>query len=81
LKDARRALKILGQIAEKPVIELLGHPDPSMRIEACKIMQAIGTQKSIEALKNQVDTEESDVVKQLISETQTGIEQKLTDKE
>ncbi|WP_198000213.1 HEAT repeat domain-containing protein [Gimesia alba] len=81
LKDARRALKIMGPIAEKPVLELLSHPDSSMRIEACKILQAIGTQEAIEALKKQTETEESDVVKKLISETQTDIEKKITSQE
>ena len=78
VKDARRALKILGEIAEKPVINLLNHPESSMRIEACKILQSIGTQKALDALQKQSETEESDVVKRLISETQTDIEKNLT---
>ncbi|QDU06749.1 HEAT repeat domain-containing protein [Gimesia aquarii] len=78
LKDARQALKIMGQIAEKPVIRLLNHPNSSLRIEACKILQSIGTQEAVEALKIRAEVEESNVVKQLLSETQAGIQSKLS---
>ncbi|QDT94668.1 HEAT repeat domain-containing protein [Gimesia aquarii] len=81
LKDARQALKIMGQIAEKPVIRLLNHPDSSLRIEACKILQSIGTQEAVEALKIRAEVEESNVVKQLLSETQAGIQTKLSNPE
>lgn len=81
MKDARRALRIMGQIAEKPVIKLLNDPESSLRIEACNILQSIGTQEAVEALKKQSESEESSVVKQLISETQTGIEKKLSTQE
>ncbi|MCA9017596.1 MAG: HEAT repeat domain-containing protein, partial [Planctomycetaceae bacterium] len=81
MKDARRALRLMGEIAEKPVIKLLNHPDSSLRIEACNILQSIGTQEAVEALKKQAETEESSVVKQLISETQSGIEKKLSTRE
>lgn len=78
MKDARRALRLMGEIAEKPVIKLLNDPDTSLRIEACNILQSIGTREAIEALKKLAETEESNVVKQLISKTQTGIEKKLS---
>lgn len=81
LKDARLALKIMGQIAEKPVIQLLNHPNSSLRIEACKILQSIGSQKAVDALTARVEVEESSVVKQLLSETQAGIQKKLANPE
>ncbi|WP_339730229.1 HEAT repeat domain-containing protein [uncultured Gimesia sp.] len=81
LKSARQSLKIMGQIAEKPVIQLLNDPNSSMRIEACNILQSIGTQKAVEALKKQAETEESSVVKQQMSETQADIEKELTTQE
>lgn len=76
MKAARTSLKFLGELGEKPVIKLLEHPDDSLRIEACKILQAIGTQDSIEALKKRAEIEDSPVIKRLISETQTKINQK-----
>ncbi|WP_291171388.1 HEAT repeat domain-containing protein [Gimesia sp.] len=76
MKDARTALKIMGSIAEKPVLRLLDDPDSSMRIEACNILQAIGTRESIDALKKRAEVEESSVVKQQLMETQAEIEKK-----
>jgi len=73
MKKARTSLRIMGEIAEKPVIKLLNHPESSMRIEACKILQSIGTQESIAALKKQAELEDSKVIKNLISETQAKI--------
>lgn len=81
MKDARRALRFMGQIAEKPVIKLLNHPDSSLRIEACKILQSIGSEEAIAALQKQAETEESSVVKQLISETQTEIKKNMATSE
>ncbi len=75
-KVAITSLRIMGEIAEKPVINLLNHPDSSMRIEACKILQSIGTQEAVAALKKLAETEKSAVIKQLISETQTEINKK-----
>ncbi|MFK7778788.1 MAG: HEAT repeat domain-containing protein [Gimesia sp.] len=75
-KKAFTALRILGKIAEKPVSDLLNDPDSSMRMEACKLLQSIGTQESIPALKKQAEIEESSVVKRLISETQDEINKK-----
>ena len=82
MKDARRALRFMGEIAEKPVIKLLNHPDSSLRIEACNILQSIGTQEALDALQKQAEIEDSIVVKQLLSKTQTDIKKKLatTDK-
>lgn len=77
MKDARTALKIMGTIAEKPVLRLLDDPDSSMRIEACNILQAIGTRESIDALKKRVEAEESKVVKRQLEKTQAEIEKKL----
>ncbi|MCA9004005.1 MAG: HEAT repeat domain-containing protein [Planctomycetaceae bacterium] len=77
MKDARTALKIMGTIAEKPVLRLLDDPDKDMRIEACNILQAIGTQKSIDALKKRIEVEELKVVKLQLEKTQEEIEKKL----
>lgn len=45
-KDASKALQALGSPAEKAVIPLLQHADWFVRLEACKILKAIGTQES-----------------------------------
>tara|TARA_R110002095_G_scaffold185089_1_gene162334 strand:- start:1504 stop:3015 length:1512 start_codon:yes stop_codon:yes gene_type:complete len=77
MKDARRALRFMGEIAEKPVIALLNHPDSALRIEACIILESIGTQAAVAALQQQAEIEESSVVKQQMSKAQTEIKQKL----
>ncbi len=76
-KHARTAIRIMGQIAEKPVINLLNDPDPSIRIETCKILQYIGGQEALAALALRAETEESSVIKDLISQTQSEIQKKL----
>ncbi len=77
MKDARTALKIMGTIAEKPVLRLLDDPDKDMRIEASNILQAVGTQESIDALKKRIEVEESKVVKRQLEKTQEEIQKKL----
>jgi len=49
-----------------------------MRIEACNILQAIGTQESVDALKKRIEVEESKVVKRQLEKAQEEIEKKLT---
>jgi hypothetical protein len=48
--QAEQALKALGPPAEEPVIGLLGARDNDTRRHACRILQEIGTAKSIPAL-------------------------------
>lgn len=79
-RDARRALQIMGEIAEKPVLQLLNDPDSSLRIEACNILQSIGTAEAIAALQERVETEENDVVKEQLLRAQAKIEKKLAGK-
>lgn len=78
MKDARRALRILGEIAEKPVIQLLNDPDSSMRIEACNILQSIGTAAAIAALKQRAENEDNAIVKKLLAETELKIQKRLS---
>lgn len=76
LRDARRALLLMGSIAEKPVIQLLHHPDSSMRIEACRILQSIGTEATLATLDELIESEESDVARQVMAETKSDIKKK-----
>lgn len=76
-KHARTAIRIMGSIAEKPVIELLNDPDPSLRIETCKVLQYIGGKEALDALKARAEIENSKVIKDLISQTQSEIQKKL----
>jgi HEAT repeat protein len=49
--NARKALEVMGPVAEKPVAALLGHSDYLVRREACDILRAIGTPDSTAALQ------------------------------
>jgi hypothetical protein len=53
---ALRALRVLGRAAEDATIALLADPDPEVRDGARKILGAIGSAKSIEALEKAQDT-------------------------
>jgi S1-C subfamily serine protease len=48
---AARALQAIGSKAEKAVLPLLQHSDLFVRVEACKILEVIGTKEAIPALK------------------------------
>jgi len=48
---AARALKAAGPRTEPAVLSLLGHSDRAVRMEACRILGAIGTDKSLESLR------------------------------
>jgi beta-lactamase regulating signal transducer with metallopeptidase domain len=47
---ASAALKAIGPAAERPVIAALSHEDWPVRLEACHILQEIGTRASLPAL-------------------------------
>lgn len=47
---ASTALKAMGSGAEDAVVKYLNHRDVFVRMEACKILQAIGTKKCVPAL-------------------------------
>ena len=49
-REASAALQEFGPAAEKPVIKYLQDKDKNNRIEACKILKAIGTKNSLAAL-------------------------------
>jgi hypothetical protein len=51
-QDAARFLKAMGPAAEDAVIAQLKAPDEWTRKDACEVLQAIGTKKSIPALEN-----------------------------
>jgi HEAT repeat protein len=48
---AAEALKALGSKAEKAVVSCLDHPEWIVRLEACKVLEAIGTKESKAALE------------------------------
>jgi HEAT repeat protein len=50
-KAASEALQNLGPAAEASVLNYVGHPDASVRQEACKILAAIGTKASLPTLR------------------------------
>ena len=41
----------MGDVAEKPVLPLLKNMEWTVRMSACEILAAVGTSRSIEALK------------------------------
>jgi len=79
-REVRRSLQFMGEIAEKPIIQLLNDPDSSLRIEACNLLNSIGTEAAVVALKQRLETEDNTLVKQQMTETQAMIEKKLATK-
>jgi HEAT repeat protein len=50
-EHAARALKALGPQAERVVLEYLGNANPSVRLDACNVLQSIGTIASVRPLQ------------------------------
>ncbi len=46
-----RALRALGPVAEGPVLPLLSHKTAAVRLEACRVLEAVGTKEALPALK------------------------------
>jgi HEAT repeat protein len=46
-----KALKTMAAVAEKAVVKQLSHPDWATRLEACKVLQEVGTRASVAALQ------------------------------
>lgn len=49
-KEASKALKAMGSIAEPVVLTFLGNVNPNIVIEACQILEVIGTKDSVKPL-------------------------------
>ncbi|MFZ9793686.1 MAG: HEAT repeat domain-containing protein, partial [Gemmataceae bacterium] len=49
--DAVNALKAMGPMAEEAVLPYLDDRDAFVQMEACKVLEAIGTEKSIEKIR------------------------------
>jgi hypothetical protein len=49
--NAAKALETMGPVAEKAVLPFLTNPDAQVKVEACHILKAIGTQDSVAALQ------------------------------
>jgi HEAT repeat protein len=49
-REASKSLKAMGSIAEPAILTFLGNVNPNLRIEACRILEAIGTKESVKAL-------------------------------
>lgn len=62
--DAAAALKAIGKPAEKPVSRLLQDRDWGVRLEACRILQEVGTQDSLESLEAAAARDENPLVRQ-----------------
>jgi HEAT repeat protein len=50
-EGARKALETMGPVAEKAVVQKLKNPDADVRIEACHILEGIGTKGCLAALR------------------------------
>jgi S1-C subfamily serine protease len=46
-----KALRAMGPAAEKEVRQLLGRPEAAVRAEACRLLGAVGTERSVPALE------------------------------
>jgi HEAT repeat protein len=49
--DAVNALKAMGPMAEEAVLPYLDDRDAFVQMEACKVLESIGTEKSIEKIR------------------------------
>jgi len=49
--DAVNALKAMGPMAEDAVLPYLEDRDAFVQMEACKVLEAIGTEKSMEKIR------------------------------
>jgi HEAT repeat protein len=50
-EKARQALESMGPVAEPAVLPLLNAADAQTRVEACAVLKAVGTKKSVPALE------------------------------
>lgn len=48
---AKDALLQMGSVAEEAVLKLVQHDDPAIRQQACQILAAIGTRRSVSVLR------------------------------
>jgi hypothetical protein len=71
--NARKALEAMGSVAEKPVADLLTHPDYLVRREACDILKTIGTPASVARLQAVADQDKSPPVKRAAQEALKAI--------
>jgi predicted Zn finger-like uncharacterized protein len=49
-REASKSLKAMGSVAEPVVLTFLGNVNPNIRIEACQILEVIGTKESVKPL-------------------------------
>ena len=61
---ASASLKAMGSVAETAVLKRLNSDIKEVRIEVCKILQEIGTQKCVRALEKAARDEDADVAKE-----------------
>ena len=59
--QAAKALQSLGALAENPVLELLVHPEPEVRQQACRLLKELGTSTSLPALKTATEDDDRTV--------------------
>jgi predicted Zn finger-like uncharacterized protein len=48
---AGKALQAMGPVAEKATVKYLQHPEWMIRVEACRVLEMIGTRQSLKALQ------------------------------
>jgi predicted Zn finger-like uncharacterized protein len=63
-RAASDALKTFGASAESEVVKYLQEEDKAVRIEACRILNKIGTKASVPALQQTAQAKEKDVSKE-----------------
>ncbi len=71
---ASEALKSIGADAEEQTLTALDHADWVVRLEACRILQEIGTEKSVEALRTVSQDDENGLVRQVSQQAADAIE-------
>jgi hypothetical protein len=71
---ASEALKAMGADAEEPTLKALDDPEWTVRLEACRILEQIGTNKSVERLRTAGRDDENALIRQVSQQAADAIE-------
>jgi hypothetical protein len=71
---ASEALKAMGADAEEQTLTALDDPEWTVRLEACRILEQIGTEKSVERLRAASSDDENALIRQVSKQAADTIE-------
>ena len=71
--QASKVLQAAGPAAEAPVATYLTHQDWTVRNEACKVLGAVGTKKSLDALEKAAKSDDNFIIRTEAGKAVTAI--------